>query len=206
MPHSPIFAANLNLSRFVQIAQIPLSVFLVIGLAWVFSAVKRRGAKVASQGTMSPPFRVLACFMVVLFLFNAGLVYKVAGELNDSPTLIALDTSVDFAKFNDQEMVAARWIAANASGGIIAADVFRSYAVYTYAPAQARVLSSGGSWASLAPGSYVYLGTPNVQTGKLVLGLNSLTNLPMQLDTSYYVGGRSLIYSNGYAQVYRVNR
>ncbi len=202
----PYFAANLNLSRFVQIAQIPLSVFLVIGLAWVFSAVKRRGAKVASQGTMSPPFRVLACFMVVLFLFNAGLVYKVAGELNDSPTLIALDTSVDFAKFNDQEMVAARWIAANASGGIIAADVFRSYAVYTYAPAQARVLSSGGSWASLAPGSYVYLGTPNVQTGKLVLGLNSLTNLPMQLDTSYYVGGSSLIYSNGYAQVYRVNR
>ena len=202
----PYFAANLNLSRFVQIAQIPLSVFLVIGLAGVFSAVKRRGAKVASQGTMSPPFKVLACFMVILFLFNAGLVYKVAGELNDSPTLVALDTSVDFVKFNDQEMVAAKWIAANASGGTIAADIFRSYAVYMFAPAQAKVLSSGGSWASLAPGSYIYLGTPNLQTGEFVMGLNSLTNLPTQLDTSYYVGGSSLIYSNGYAQVYRVNQ
>ena len=49
----PFFAASLNLSRFVQIAQIPLSVFLVIGFAGVFSVVKRRSAKVASQGTIS---------------------------------------------------------------------------------------------------------------------------------------------------------
>ena len=200
----PYFAMNLNLSRFVQIAQIPLSVFLVIGLAGIFSVVKRRSAKFASQGTMSPPFKLLACFMVVLFLFNVGLVYKVAGELNDSPTLISLDTSVDYAKFNDQEMIAAKWIGANASGGIIAADSFRYYAVYTYAPTQARMLASGGSWTDLAPGSYIYLGTPNLQTGQLVVGLNTLTNLPIELDASYYVGGSSNIYSNGYAQVYVV--
>jgi uncharacterized membrane protein len=202
----PYFAMNLNLSRFLQISQIPLSVFLVVGLAGVFSVVKRRGAKFASQGTMSPPFKVLACFMIILFLFNVGLVYKVAGELNDSPTLIALDTSVDFAKFNDQEMVAAKWIGANASGGTIAADSFRVYAVSTFDPGQARVLASRGTWANLQPGSYIYLGTPNLQTGKLVVGLSSLTNLPTQLDASYYVGGSSNIYSNGYAQVYRVNR
>jgi uncharacterized membrane protein len=200
----PYFAMNLNLSRFVQISQIPLSVFLVIGFAGLFSIVKRRGAKFASQGTMPPPFKVLACFMVVLFLFNAGLVYKVAGELNDSPTLIALDTSVDFAKFNDQEMVAAKWIAANASGGTIAADAFRVYAVSTF-DHNASVLASRGTWANLKPGSYIYLGTPNLQTGKLVVGLNTLTNLPAELDTSYYVGGSSNIYSNGYAQIYRVN-
>jgi len=104
----PLFAASLNLSRFVQISQIVLSVFLVVGLAGVFSVVKRRGAKVASRGTISPPFKALACFMVVLFLFNVGLVYKAAGELNDSPTVMALDTSVDFGKFNAQEMIAAK--------------------------------------------------------------------------------------------------
>jgi uncharacterized membrane protein len=202
----PLFAASLNLSRFVQIAQIVLSVFLVIGLAGVFSVVKRRGAKVASQGTISPPFKALACFMVILFLFNVGLVYKVAGELNDSPTVMALDTSVDFGKFNDQEMIAAKWIGANASGGIIAADDFRYYAVYTFDPGQARMLANGGSWANLAPGSYIYLGTPNVQTGKLVVGLSTITSLPTELDARYYVGGSSNIYSNGYAQVYRVNR
>jgi uncharacterized membrane protein len=201
----PLFAASLNLSRFVQIAQIVLSVFLVIGLAGVFSAVKRRGAKVASQGTISPPFKALACFMVILFLFNVGLVYKVAGELNDSPTVMALSTSVDFGKFNDQEMIAAKWIGANASGGIIAADDFRYYAVYTFDPGQARMLANGGSWANLAPGSYIYLGTPNVQTGKLVVGLNTITSLPTELDARYYVGGSSNIYSNGYAQVYLVN-
>ena len=200
----PLFAASLNLSRFVQIAQIVLSVFLVIGIAGVFSVVKRRGAKVASQGTISPPFKALACFMVILFLFNVGLVYKVAGELNDSPTVMALDTSVDFGKFNDQEMIAAKWIGANASGGIIAADDFRYYAVYAFDPGQARMLANGGSWANLAPGSYIYLGTPNVQTGKLVVGLSTITSLPTELDARYYVGGSSNIYSNGYAQVYLV--
>lgn len=201
----PLFAASLNLSRFVQISQIVLSVFLVIGLAGVYSVIKRRGAKIVSKGTMAPPYKVLACFMVVLFLFNAGLVYKVAGELNDSPTLMALDTSVDFAKYSNQEMVAAKWIGANASGGTIVADSFRYYAVYTFAPNQTRLLASGGSWINLQPGSYIYLGTANVQTGKLVVGLSNLNNLPMQLDASYYVGGSSNIYSNGGAQVYFVN-
>ena len=95
----PLFAASLNLSRFVQISQIVLSVFLVIGFAGVFSVVKRRGAKIVSKATIAPPFKALACFMVVLFLFNAGLLYKVAGEINDSPTLMALDASADFGKF-----------------------------------------------------------------------------------------------------------
>ena len=202
---APDFAASLNLSRFVQISQIVLSVFLIIGFAGISSFVTRRSAKVASQRTVSPPFKALACFMVVLFLFNAGLVYKVAGEINDSPTLIALDTSADFAKYSGQEMIAAKWIGANASGGIIAADYFRYYAVYTFAPAQARVLPSGGSWTNLKPGAYVYLGTVNVQTGQLVVGLNILTSLPTEIDARYYVGGSSNIYSNGYAQVYRVN-
>ena len=58
---------------------------------------------------------------------------------------------------------------------------------------------------NLQPGSYIYLGTVNVQTGELVVGLSNLNNLPKQLDASYYVGGSSNIYSNGYAQVYRVN-
>jgi uncharacterized membrane protein len=201
----PLFAASLNLSRFVQISQIVLSVFLVIGLAGVYSAIKRRDAKIVSKGTIAPPYKVLACFMVVLFLFNAGLVYKAAGELNDSPTLMALDTSVDFAKYSNQEMVAAKWIGANASGGIIAADSFRYYAVYMFDPSPTRMLASGGSWMSLRPGSYIYLGTFNVQTGELVVGLSNLNNLPMELNASYYVGGSSNIYSNGYAQVYRVN-
>lgn len=54
----------------------------------------------------------------------------------------------------------------------------------------------------LKPGSYIYLGTSNVQTGKLVVGLNILTNLPTELDARYYVGVSNNIYSNGGAQVY----
>jgi uncharacterized membrane protein len=202
----PAFAASLNLSRFVQIAQIVLSVFLVIGFAGIFSIVKRLGARGASRGAISPPFKVLACFMVIVFLFNVGLVYKVAGEINDSSTLIALDASADFGRFNDQEMVAAKWIGVNASGGIIVADDFRYYAVYTFAPSQARMISNGIYWANLPPGSYFYLGTPNLQTGKVVTSLSILTSLPTETDAHYYAGGSSSIYSNGGAQVYRVNR
>ena len=67
-------------------------------------------------------------FTVVLFVFNCGLVYKATGELTDSPTVMALDSTLDYVKFNDQEMVAAQWLSGAKSGATIYADAFRGFA------------------------------------------------------------------------------
>lgn len=199
----PYFAASLNMSRFYHLTQIPLSVFLVIGAMGVFNLFKKQTA--APHTTSAPPARALACFLVVLFLFNAGLVYKAAGEINDSPTVFGLDKNVDFAKFTDQEMTGAKWISVSGAGSAITADRFRFYAVYTFDPSHAVTLVRGGSMTNLRPGTYVYLGTPNLDTGTLVVGLNSISNLPVEWETRYYVGGGHNVYSNGGAQVYLVS-
>ncbi|MGZ4882896.1 MAG: DUF2206 domain-containing protein [Halobacteriota archaeon] len=199
----PYFAASLNMSRFLHLTQISLSVFFVIGVIGVCN-VFRRQTLTSARSTVSPSTRVLACFLVILLLFNAGLVYKVAGEINASPTVFGLDKNVDFAKFTDQEMTGAKWISLSGSGSAISADRFRVYAVYTFDPAHAVTLVKGGSAINLRPGTYVYLGTPNIDTGNLVVGLNSVSNLPVEWETQYYVGGAQNVYSNGGAQIYLV--
>ena len=68
-------------------------------------------------------------FTVVLFVFNCGLVYKATGELTDSPTVMALDSTLDYVKFNNQEIVAAHWVSGARSGATIYADAFMGFAV-----------------------------------------------------------------------------
>ncbi|MGZ7133599.1 MAG: DUF2206 domain-containing protein, partial [Halobacteriota archaeon] len=201
----PYFAASLNMSRFLHLTQISLSVFFIIGVIGVCN-VFRKPALTSARATVPPPAKVLACFLVILFLFNAGLVYKTAGEINASPTVFGLDKNVDFAKFTDQEMTGAKWISLSGSGSAISADRFRVYAVYTFDPAHAVTLVKGGSAMNLRPGTYVYLGTPNIDTGNLIVGLNSVSNLPVEWETQYYVGGAHDVYSNGGAQIYLVSR
>ncbi len=201
----PYFAASLNMSRFYHLTQIPLSVFFVIGAMGVFALCTRQAAA-GTHTRAVPPARALACFLVILFLFNAGPVYKVTGEINDSPTLFGLDKNVDFAKFTAQEMIGAKWISLSNNGSAISADRFRVYAVYTFDPLHAVTLVKGGSMMNLRSGTYVYLGTQNIDTGNLVVGLNSLNNFPVEWETRYYVGGAQHIYANGDAQVYLVER
>ena len=201
----PYFAASLNISRFYHITQIVLSVFFVIGFAGFFSVLGTRSTTGASITKRTLPLKALACFIVVLFLFNVGIVYKATGELNDSSTVIALDKSVDYSKYSDQEIVGAKWIAAANPGNVICTDYFRLHAVYEYDKPDVRLLPRGGFSGSLPAGSYVYLGTPNIQTGKVVLGEDILSMLPTELDSRYFIGGNSNVYSNGGAQIYLTN-
>ncbi|MGZ4921178.1 MAG: DUF2206 domain-containing protein [Halobacteriota archaeon] len=203
--YAPYFAASLNISRFFHITQIALGVFFVIGFLGVLRPVIERVHAPSRDSDVSIAQKALACFMIVLFLFNVGLVYKAAGEVTDSPTVFALDRSVDFSKFNTQEITAARWIGSVNEDNRIYSDVFRFYAIFTIDQENARHLPIGGYWALLPPGSAIYLGTPNVESGMFVMQTNDVTMVPQQLNTTYFVGGSNLVYTNGAAEVYTTN-
>ncbi len=199
----PFFAQSLNISRFYHITQIVLGIFFVIGSVGIVRAAT--SVLPAARRIDSLPMKLVACFMVLLFLFNSGLVYKAAGELNSSPTVFALDKNVDYSKYNDQELAAARWIGGNSSGNPIVADYFRFYAVYAFDESHAKKFPPSAYVAPLPAGSYAFLGTPNVQSGELVLDLNILTMLTKTIGAQYYVGGCNNIYSNGDAAIYLSN-
>jgi uncharacterized membrane protein len=201
---APYFAAILNISRFYHITQIVLSVFFVIGFVGIVSVLTTRRHATVTRGAVPLQIKAVACFTVLLFVFNVGLSYKAAGELTDSPTVMALDSSVDFSKYNDREIQAANWLGGTSSGSNVYADYFRFFAVYAIDRDHAQHLPIGGTWASLPQGSYVYLGTPNVQSGQLAIDFDDVTSIPTKIDATYFTGGASSIYSNGDAQIYMI--
>ncbi|MGP8011612.1 MAG: DUF2206 domain-containing protein, partial [Halobacteriota archaeon] len=142
----PYFAANLTLSRFFQISQIFLSVFFVIGFAGIVRVLDARYRKVSARGRGPLRFKAFAVFTVFLFVFNCGLVYKAAGELTDSPTVMALDSTLDYVKFSDQEMVAGQWLGGVKSGAHIYADAFTGFPASQDGGNVTGLPAGGGYW------------------------------------------------------------
>ena len=86
--------------------------------------------------------------------------YKATGELTDSPTVIALDSTLAYVKFNDQEMVAGQWLSGAKSGAPVYADAFMGFPASQFGWGGVSPLPTGGGyWWMLSPGSYLYLGT-----------------------------------------------
>ena len=200
----PYFAANLSLSRFFHISQIFLSAFFVIGFAGIVSVLNARRSAATRKDSPTLSFRALAVFVAILFVFHSGLVYKATGELTNSPTVLALDKAVYIAKFNDQEIVAARWLSGSTSGGPAYADTFRQFALIAFNFPDVRLFQAGAYWWMLPSGSYLYLGAPNVNSGKLLMSQNDVTMAITEADSTYYTAGANNIYSNGEAQVFVV--
>jgi uncharacterized membrane protein len=67
-----------------------------------------------------------------------------------------------------------------------------------------RLFHVGEYWWMLPSGSYLYLGAPNVNGGKLLMSQNQVTMAITEADSTYYTGGADNIYSNGGAQVFVV--
>jgi len=178
----------------------------VIGFAGLVGVLDTRRRQASTRGRAPLRFKAFAVFTVVLFVFNCGLVYKAAGELTDSPTVMALDSTLDYVKFNDQEIVAGQWLGAVKSGAPIYADAFMGWAVGQSGGGGnlAGLPTGGGYWWMLPSGSYMYLGTYNVNSGKVVLGQNSVTMATWETDAANFTGGGSLIYSNGGAQIFMI--
>jgi uncharacterized membrane protein len=201
----PDFAANLQLSRFFHISQIFLSVFFVIGFAGIVRVLSAPRNAATRKETLKLIFRVLAVFLVILFVFHSGLAYKATGELTNSATVLSLEKAVNIAKFNDQEIVAGRWLAGNTSGAPSYTDMFRRFALIAADVPDVKRLHGGNDyWWLLPSGSYVYLGTPNLNTGKLVMSQDTVTMAITEDVSTYYIAGADNIYSNGGANVFIV--
>ena len=199
----PYFAANLQLSRFFHISQIFLSVFFVIGFFGLTSLINARQSDVKKR-TARVCLRALAVFLALLFVFHSGLVYKATGELTNSPTVLALDKNVNIAKFSNQEIAAARWLSGSASGGSTYADTYRQFALIAFNFPDVRIFHIGGYWWMFHSGTFLYLGTPNVNSGKLLLSQNAVTMAETELESTYFTAGTDNIYSNGGAQIFVV--
>ena len=192
----PYFASSLNTSRLYQITLIFLAPFCVIGGITVFRMLSRVVRASWTNERVSSSMKVLSVFLVIFLLFNTGFVYEVA---KDGPCSISLNNTIDYPRFNDQEVLGAKWLHGVKSSDRIYADTYR------------RLLLNSFEWGIVIPfsvdeipeNSYIYLGTLNVVDDKVRLRHKiGVRRIMEYIGSDDIVNKRNMIYTNGGAEVY----
>ncbi len=217
----PYLASSWNTTRLYQITLIILSPFCVIGGLAVFKMVaetvmacwtnKRarilRGeftssARISLSGTleMAP---VLSVFLVIFLLFNSGWAYEVA---KDHPSSIALNSTIDFPRFNEQEIATGVWL--NEKKDMIRdlyADEYRSLLLFGLFGKRQTFFGDNEITTPIPNNFYIFFGRENVRNGKIILIASNMNRNSVYLQNlSIYntLLDMNKIYKNGDSLVY----
>lgn len=193
----PFVASSLNTSRLYQIALIFLAPFFVIG--WMTSfKVLANSSRIFWIGHTQNSVKVLSVFLAIFLLFNSGFVYEIA---KDNPNSISLNSSVDYPRFNEQEVLGAKWIY----------DVKNDYPLYGDHYRKPLFKSIGLKGSKNIPfdidrivnNSYIYFGTLNTIYDKVLVSNQTDVNIKTEyINSKDTINNKSMIYANGGAQVY----
>ena len=191
----PGVSAQLNTSRNLQISLIFLAPFAVIGglaIVRTLSTVMRVPCRSNCENSFLKAFSI---FLALFLLFTTGFVYAVAEK--SYSTALPLNAAVDVPSFNDRELAGAVWLSND-----------KNNLTHVYADAYRNEVLRGFFLTTLSSspkGAYVYLGTLNVQQGKVinVLGSGGLGgSSTFYENASTFTSDRSRIYDNSGAQIY----
>ena len=195
----PYFASSLNTSRLYQITLFFLAPFCVIGGLTILKMVHRRVKASWTDKSTKNSFKVLSVFFVIFFLFNSGFVYEVA---KDNPTSISLNSTIDYPRFNDQEVLGAKWWYTLKGTDPVYADGNRYRLIYGLD--LGKVIQLPVDANQISEDSYIYFGTWNIVEEEVKCGYRvGVRSTSEYFNTRDIVDGRSRIYTNGGAQVYR---
>jgi len=197
----PYFASILDTSRLYQITLIFLAPYSILGIGAVISLVNTILGKLSDWSIN--PLKVASVFMVIFLLFNTGLVFEV---VDDKPTSFALNSTVDTAIFNSQELTGANWIVNERN------DIGMNTRSQIVADGYRWVMFFGMTFSNLMPlqnnslphNSYLYLGTYNLENGK-VYAITEKTKIGatyQYIDASNVVARLDEIYDNDRSIIY----
>ena len=111
----PFFASSLNMTRLYHITLIFLAPFCVIGGITVLRAMSRIARVAWTNKSVRSSLKVLSLYFLIFMLYQTGFVYGVAEGNFYS---ISLNTTMDTPRFNDQEVLGAKWLT-EVRGGFI---------------------------------------------------------------------------------------
>lgn len=190
----PFFSSALNMTRMYHITLIFLSPFFVIGALTSVNYLLRA----FNVPNIKNSFRILSIYLVVFLLFQTGFIFNLIEGKSGS---ISLDISADKQRFNEQEILGANWLYNERGNNEIYADTFR------------QILLSSFNWGTVTnlppqvnytvKNSYIYFGTYNLITGKvLVQSKIGVNNFREYIDFSNLVSNKNNIYNNGGVEIY----
>lgn len=210
----PNVASQLNVTRFYHIASLFLAPFCIAGGIFVVSTMQKYLPLRTPSRASS--IKVIAVLLFVSLLFESNALYQVVEHSSGN---FALDNQLKWPVYSRQEVTAANWWhATKNNSSLVYADILRDKLLITldggflYGQATGiRVLVDGGpsdprysyliDVNATRNGSYVFLGTKNIESS--VLALRAVGRyVYLNLNQTDVLLGRSEVYDNGGAQIY----
>ena len=195
----PHFASSFATTRLYHITLFFLAPFCVIGGITVFRMVHRVVKTSWTDQHVKSSLKVLSLFLAIILLFNSGWIYEVA---KDNPTSIALNSTIDYPRFNHQEVLGAGWLYDVKNSNKIYADRYRSFLINSFEMGQSRTIPVDID--KIQEDFYIYFGSLTIEKKKImVVDVKSARRVTRRyINSSLIVDGRNQIYNNGGAEVY----
>jgi len=190
----PFFASALNTSRLYQISLILLAPFGIIGGVELTSRLR------SHPDPRNSSLSIIAIFLGIFLLFNCGWVFEVGHEVSN----FALNSSVDFPVFNEQEICGALWLTNAKDGRPVAADTYRVLLLSGFVgrPACCDILSVVSDNVDY----YAFIGQRNIlQKHVVVTRMIGVTPSIEHIEVADLHEAKNAIYSNGGSRIYYPN-
>ncbi len=187
----PYFSSALNETRLYHITLFFLAPFTVIGGIESFKILNKCFRRSWTVKETENSLKIISILMAVLFLFYIGFIYQVTGD-HPTPTSFSI-SNVDYDVFNQEEVSSANWLINNKNNNNIYADYYRIplFSSITTEPIKSYQYR-------IYPESYIYLGSYNLKTGKILVNSTSMSyeeyyNI-IEQDDKIYDNGGSYVY------------
>jgi uncharacterized membrane protein len=195
----PNFSSALNTSRIYQISLILLTPFCAIGGIAILEIMFKNTIILRKKQFSINPIKLVSIFFALFLLFNSGWVYEL---INDKPTSISLNNTIDYPKYNEQEVLGKDWLYKQNNEHYVYADSYRWLLFLScYSRNQVRNLPMTSS--QMVEQSYLYMSTYNILTREvLVDSKNGVNSVVTYIKSEEYISHKSQIYDNGGAIIY----
>jgi len=187
----PFFGSALNETRLYHITLFFLAPFAIIGGIESFIMLNKIFRRTWTKKSTENSLKVISILLAVLFLFYVGFIYQVTGD-HPTPTSFSI-SNVDYAVYNQEDVSGANWLYTNKNNNNIYADYYR-YPVFSRITTEPINFYENGVY----PGSYLYLGSYNVKSGKILINTTSMG----YEEYSNIIGQDDKIYDNGGSAIY----
>jgi uncharacterized membrane protein len=195
----PFFASSLAMTRVYHITLFFLAPFCVIGGITVFRALSKVVRIAWTNKSVRISLKILSVYFVIFLLYSTGFVWVVAEGQSGS---IALNSTKDCPRFNDQEVLGAKWLTEVKSSNPIYADEYRRLLLGSFEWGQVRTLTFDVD--KIPDDSYIYFGSLTIEKKEImVVDWKSARRITREyINSSQIVDGRNQIYTNGGTEVY----
>jgi uncharacterized membrane protein len=185
------FSSALNTSRIYQISLIILSPFFVLGFLDFLNRLNLKNIRFFNYNTS---IKIVSIFCIIFFLFSSGFIYELT---NDQPSLITLNSNIDWPIFSDNDVYGAKWLSIEKVNNTVYADVNRII-LWVRFEDNGQPIDMLDNKFEINRNSYIYLGSYNIKNKDILITDYENSSIETRyVDFNPLITNKNEIYNNG---------